>query len=103
LINPIQTNDTPHCGELKIGILYIDHNLKGGCFMHIDCYLFEGCGSEQALRENITQALVIEKVKAEVNFNIIDDKKAIALKLSGSPSVFVNGKEIQPQKTVGFS
>jgi hypothetical protein len=71
--------------------------------MHIDCYLFEGCGSEQALRENIAQALVIEKVKAEVNFNIIDDKKAIALGLSGSPSVFVNGKEIQPQRTVGFS
>ena len=71
--------------------------------MHIDCYLFEGCGSEQALRENITQALVIEKVKAEVNFNIIDDKKAIALGLSGSPSVFVNGKEIQPQSTVGFT
>jgi hypothetical protein len=96
-------NDTPHCGELKIGILYIDHNLEGGCFMHIDCYLFEGCGAEQDLRKNIAQALVIEKVKAEVNLNIIDDKKAIALGLSGSPSVFVNGKEIQPQGTVGFS
>ena len=58
---------------------------------------------KQALRENITQALVFEKVKAEVNFNIIDDEKAIALGLSGSPSVFVNGKEIQPQRTVGFS
>jgi hypothetical protein len=38
--------------------------------MKIDCYLSHGCGSEEALRENITQALVIEKVKAEVNFNI---------------------------------
>lgn len=71
--------------------------------MNIDCYLFEGCGAEQDLRKNIAQALVIEKVKAEVNFNIIDDERAIALGISGSPSVFVNGKEIQPQGTVGFS
>jgi hypothetical protein len=71
--------------------------------MKIDCYLFDGCGSEQALRDNIAQALAVERIEAEVNFNIIDDKRAIALGLSGSPSVFVNGKEIQPQGTVGFS
>ena len=71
--------------------------------MKIDCYLFQGCGSEQVLRENIIQALIIEKVEADVMFNVIDDEKAIALGLSGSPSVFVDGKEIQPQGTVGFS
>ena len=71
--------------------------------MKIDCYMSHGCGSEEALRKNITQALVIEKVKAEVNFNIIDDEKAVALGLSGSPSVFVDGKELQPQRSVGFS
>jgi hypothetical protein len=71
--------------------------------MKIDCYLSHGCGSEEALRDNITQALIFEKVKAEVNFNIIDDEKAIALGLSGSPSVFVDGKELQPQRSVGFS
>jgi hypothetical protein len=71
--------------------------------MNIDCYLSHGCGAEEALRENITQALIIEKVKAEVNFNIIDDERAIALGISGSPSVFVNGKEIQPQRMAGFS
>jgi hypothetical protein len=71
--------------------------------MKIDCYLSQGCGSEEALRENLIQALVIEKVKGEVNFHTIDDEKAIALGLSGSPSVFVDGKEIQPQGTVGFS
>lgn len=71
--------------------------------MNIDCYLSDGCGSEDALRENIIQALVSEKVEADVTFNLIDDEKAIALGLSGSPSVFVNGKEIQPQETAGFS
>ena len=70
--------------------------------MNIDCYLSRGCGSEEVLRQNITQALVIVKVTAKVNFHRIDDDKAIATGLSGSPSVFVGGKETQPQDTVGF-
>jgi hypothetical protein len=74
-----------------------------GWFMNIDCYLSQDCGSEEALRENIAQALVSEKVEAEVNIHTIDDEKAISLGLSGSPSVFIDGKEIQPQGTIGFS
>jgi len=34
--------------------------------MRIDCYLSPGCASEEALRKNITRALTIEKVKADV-------------------------------------
>jgi hypothetical protein len=68
--------------------------------MKIDCYLFDGCGAEEALRVNITQALAAEQVQAEVTFHMINDEKAVALGLSGSPSVFVDGKEIQPQGPV---
>jgi hypothetical protein len=71
--------------------------------MKIDCYLLVGCGAEQALRENLTNALAAEQVHAKITFHIVEVEKAVALKLSGSPSVFVNGKEIQPQGTVGFS
>lgn len=71
--------------------------------MKIDCYLSPACASEKALRENITRALTVEDVKAEVNFHSIDDTKAVVLGLTGSPSVFINGKELQPQGTVGFS
>ena len=71
--------------------------------MNIDCYLSPECGSGVALRKNITQALALEEVEADVNFHRIDDEKAIALGLSGSPSVFINGKELQPQGLVGFS
>lgn len=71
--------------------------------MKIDCYLSPGCGSEEALRENITRALTIDKVEAEVNFHRIDDARAVVLGLTGSPSVFINGKELQPQRAVGFS
>jgi hypothetical protein len=71
--------------------------------MKIDCYLSLDCGSEEALRETIIHALAIEKVEAEMNFHRVDDKRAVALGLSGSPSVFVNEKELQPQGLVGFS
>ena len=71
--------------------------------MKIDCYISQGCGSEEALKENIARALDAEKVHAEVGVHRINDEKAIELRLSGSPSVFIDGKELQPQGTVGFS
>jgi hypothetical protein len=71
--------------------------------MRIDCYISQGCGSADALKDNIARALEAEKVYAEVGFHRIDDSQAVKLKLSGSPSVFIDGKELQPQGTVGFS
>jgi protein-disulfide isomerase len=71
--------------------------------MKIDCYLSPECASEEALRENITRALAIEKVEAELSLYRIDDNKAMALGVTGSPSIFINGKELQPQEVVGFS
>jgi len=53
--------------------------------MNINCYLSQNCGAEEALRKNIARTLAVEKVKAEVNFHRIDDEKAIAFGLSGSP------------------
>lgn len=71
--------------------------------MKIDCYLSTGCASERSLRENIYHALVREGLKAEVNFYRISDKDARELGLKGSPSVFVDGREIQPANVQGFS
>jgi protein-disulfide isomerase len=71
--------------------------------MRIDCYLSPECASEEALRENIKQALAIERAEADLNIHRIDDNKAMALSVTGSPSVFINGKELQPQRLVGFS
>lgn len=71
--------------------------------MRIDCYLSQGCNSESALKSNITVALRDESIEAEVNFHRIDDEAAMALGLSGSPSVFVNEIEIQPLGDIGFS
>ncbi len=71
--------------------------------MKIDCYVSQGCGSEDALKENIDRALQAEKIRAEVHLHRISDEKAAALKLCGSPSVFINGRELQPSGMAGFS
>jgi len=71
--------------------------------MRIDCYLSPECASEEALRENIKQALANEKREAHFSLHRIDDNKAMVLGVTGSPSVFINEKELQPQGLVGFS
>ena len=77
------------------------HNRKTQ--LTIDCYLSQGCQSEEALKMSIATALERDGIKADVNFHRLNDDEASSLGLSGSPSVFINGKELQPSGTVGFS
>lgn len=80
---------------------------EGNCFrnMKIDCYMSIGCGSEQALRENLETALKLEGVfsSAEVAFRRVNDEEARAMGLRGSPSVLVDGMDIEPADLAGFS
>jgi hypothetical protein len=69
----------------------------------IDCYLSQVCQSEEALKINISTALERDGIKADVNFHRLNNDEASSLGLSGSPSVFINGKELQPLGTAGFS
>ncbi len=72
--------------------------------MNIECYLSPGCGSEQQLRENIKTALALEHVDAEAAFYRIQDEEASRLGLRGSPSVLIDGQDIDPQEQLtGFS
>lgn len=61
------------------------------------------CASEEALRNNIRQALQLENVIAKVNFHRIDKSEADSLGLKGSPTLLINGKELQPADVSGFS
>jgi acylphosphatase len=61
------------------------------------------CGSEIALRENISKALELEGITAEVNFYRITEEQARSLGLKGSPSMLINGLDIQPANIEGFS
>ena len=69
----------------------------------IDCYISQGCGSEDALKENIALAQEAEKIHANSIVQRIDNAQATEMGLGGSPSVFINGKELQPSGTIGFS
>ncbi len=71
--------------------------------VRIDCYLSPECASEQPLRNNITLALNAENIKAEFSLTRLDDDQAIALGVTGSPSVFINGSELQPLGTASFT
>jgi ribosomal protein L18E len=71
--------------------------------MIIDCYISQTCSSEAALIKNITEALKLESVDAEVNIHKIDDRAAKKLKLMGSPSVLMNGEDILPGEIPGIS
>jgi hypothetical protein len=71
--------------------------------LKIDCYLSHTCGAGDELREKIFEALAGEGLQAEVRFHRIDEKEAASLGLRGSPSVLINGEDIQPIDVTGFS
>jgi hypothetical protein len=62
-----------------------------------------GCSSEEELRDNISKALTLERMKAKVNFYRITDDEADIKGLKGSPSVLIDGVDIQPADIIGFS
>lgn len=62
-----------------------------------------GCGAEEGLKANISEALGLEGLTADVRFNSISDIEAAALGLRGSPSVLIDGNDIQPADVAGFS
>jgi hypothetical protein len=71
--------------------------------IRIDCYLAQDCASEQALRDNINEALRIESVNAQISFRRVTESEAEKLGLRGSPSVLVDGEDILPSSLSGFS
>ena len=71
--------------------------------MKIECYLSPGCAAEPGLRNNLDKALLLAQIEASVSFYRIEDEEAVARGLSGSPSIFINGKELQPQHSIGFA
>ncbi len=71
--------------------------------MKIECYLSQGCSSLEELKANIEQALNMSGIKAEMYYYQIGDEEAAELKLAGSPTVLIDGKDIAPGAAPGFS
>lgn len=71
--------------------------------MKIECYISQGCTSLEQLRANIEQALEEGGIEAEIFYHRISDEKAMEMKLTGSPTILVNGSDIFPGGTPGFA
>jgi len=62
--------------------------------MKIDCYLSEHCGSYYQLRDNIQAALQDLGLDVAVAFHTITYDEAVNLKITGSPTIQVDGKDL---------
>ncbi|MEJ2183677.1 MAG: hypothetical protein P8Y66_09145 [Nitrospirota bacterium] len=71
--------------------------------MTVECYLSPGCASEEALRANLEAALTAEGLRAEVRFLRVGEAEAARLGLRGSPSVRIDGRDVEPAEVEGFS
>ena len=71
--------------------------------MRIDCFISPTCSSEKDLKQNIDTALEAERMDAEVIFSVVNELEAARLGLKGSPSILINGTDIQPIQTPGFA
>jgi protein-disulfide isomerase len=71
--------------------------------LEVKCLLSMTCKSEDLLRENIREALRLEGLKAQIKIIRVNEKIADRLKMKGSPTIFINDLEIQPQNVEGTS
>ena len=62
--------------------------------MKIDCYLSEHCGSYHRLRENIDRALAESHLRADVEYHTLQYDEAVERGIKGSPSIWVNGRDL---------
>lgn len=69
----------------------------------IEVFMNLTCSSEPQLRENLNKALELEGVEAEFIFKRISAEEAEELGLQGSPTIMINGNEIQPIAQRGFT
>ncbi len=64
--------------------------------MKIECLFSEGCGSKEKLKENIQKALLAEEMHAEIFFRVLCQEEAEQLGIGGSPTVWINGQDLEP-------
>ncbi|OGQ06423.1 MAG: hypothetical protein A2026_18470 [Deltaproteobacteria bacterium RBG_19FT_COMBO_46_12] len=64
--------------------------------MKIECFFSEGCGSKEQLMHNIEQVLRKEGIEAQVSSREISEEEANRLGIGGSPTIWVDGNDIEP-------
>jgi hypothetical protein len=71
--------------------------------LKIECYISQGCSSLEQLKANIELALKKGDIEAEAHYYRISDEKAVEMKLTRSPTILINCKDISPGGSLGFS
>lgn len=66
--------------------------------IRIDAFLSQGCASRELLAANIREALGHEGLEAKLSFRVVDEQEARALGLPGSPTVLVDGEDLEGLK-----
>jgi hypothetical protein len=69
--------------------------------MKIESFFSAGCGSIEKVKENIRKALLEEGMDAEVSFRELSQEEADKLGIGGSPTVRVNGQDVEPGTAPG--
>lgn len=65
--------------------------------MQVTFLYFEGCPSHAAALERLRQVLAEEGVQAEIEvIKVETDEQAQRLRFAGSPTILVNGQDIDP-------
>jgi hypothetical protein len=64
--------------------------------MKIECFFSKECNSKERLKENLQKAILEERIKVEVSFHEVTGEEARQLKIGGSPTVWIDGQDIEP-------
>ena len=64
--------------------------------MKIECFFSKGCESKKELEENLKKALNDEGIEAEISFREVSEEEARKLGIGGSPTIWINGEDIEP-------
>ncbi len=64
--------------------------------MKIECFFSQGCSSNEILKPLIEKVLAEEGVQAEVIYRIVSQEEAEKLGIGGSPTVWINGQDLEP-------
>jgi hypothetical protein len=70
--------------------------------MQIDCFLSEHCGSYHELNEHIGRALTELGLDADVRFHTVTYEEAVARQLRGSPTIRIDGKDLDEDGVPGL-
>lgn len=69
--------------------------------MKVECFFSQGCGSKERLKDNLERAIAEEEIEAEVSYREVSVQEAERLGIGGSPTVWVNGRDLLPGAAPG--